>query len=149
MNLATTTKFFAAVFVAMTLTTAAQAGPAKTIAQTTVTKDFVESGMSWNGRPNPGFVLRWKTRVIDGEIAICGAVAYGDIQMRSESRTVLSRAFVEYKDRKVMKNMTFFKNAKSMRKLMGSKANCATTGIKAPRGNYEVLLGWPGGSFKG
>lgn len=84
-----------------------------------------------------------------GEIAIGGAVAFGNIQLRSESRTLLNRSYVTYEDKKVMKNLSFFSTARSARKLVGSNANCASTGIQAPNGNYSVWLSLGSGNFPG
>lgn len=142
-------KILAPVAIALALTSGAHAGSGKSNVQVRVTQEFVEQELKWRGRPQPGFTVRWTTEVIGGEIAICGAVAFGDIQLRSESRTLLSRSYVTYDDKKVMKNLNFFAKAKSARKLIGSTANCASTGVKAPRGEYTVWMNLGSGSFPG
>lgn len=125
------------------------AGKAKVVEQVRVTDEFQETELEWLGRPRPGFVLRWRTKVIDGEIAICGAAAFPEIQLRSASRNVLRRSYIVYEDKKIMRDMTFFNRVKRESKLDGSLANCASTGIKAPKGGYSVNLGWASGSSKG
>ena len=121
----------------------------KVVRQVEVTGAFKETGLTWLGRPQPGYVLKWKSKVFDGVIHVCGAVAYGDIQMRSQSASVLRKAFIVYEGKKVMRNMTYFKRAKSIRRLSGATANCASTGIKVPRGAYDLWLGWDAGSVPG
>ena len=123
--------------------------PAKVVSKVKVTSDFTKGELNWLGRPAPGFTLLWATRVINGEIAICGAVLYGDAQLRSESRAVMRRTYIVYNEQVILRNMLFFRSAKSVSDLNAGNAHCASTGIKAPKGRYNVRLRWDRGSAKG
>ncbi len=123
--------------------------PPKVVAAVKITSDFVEGELKWIGRPAPGYSIRWKTEIIKGEIAICGAVLFGDIQLRGESRSVLRRTYIVLNDTVIMRNMLFFKVAKTESELNTGLANCASTGVKAPKGGYSVRLRWDLGRAKG
>lgn len=149
-------KFFAfgaglacATLMAATFATTADAQRNKVVSRVTVTDDFATSQLTWRGRGDIGYTLRWKTIRKDGEIHICGAVAYGDLGLRSESIDVLKSAYILYDDKPIMKNMRYFNKVRSAKKLVGSQANCASTGVKAPNKGYRVRLLWGSKSFKG
>lgn len=128
---------------------AALAKKAKVIQKMPVTAEFQSAEMGWYGRPEPGFVLRWRTTVINGEIAVCGAVAYPNIRLRAESVSVMRTVKIRYQDKIIMRDMSFFARAKRVSQLDKINANCASTGVAAPRGEYTVRLGWDRGSAKG
>lgn len=122
----------------------AAADTPKVLATMAVDETFVEQRMQWLGRPQPGFVIRWKTIRLNDEIGICGAVTFPEPQARSASRGVLRRAFITYQDQKIMRNMTYFARVRTEAALDTAVANCASTGVAAPR-TWSVRLGWDAG----
>ena len=72
----------------------------KATAERPIADNFVRSELNWSSDPRPGFVLRWKTFPIDGEIHICGAVTFPSAQTRQISRNILRRSYITYEDKK-------------------------------------------------
>ena len=137
--------FFVAVAAAL-LSGAPQAADAKAkvIKKTQVTPRYVTMELKWFNQPDPGFILKWETRVINGEIAICGAVAFTNLYLRAESRRVLARTKVRYKDKIIMRSIMFV-NKVPEAEIDKATAYCASTGVKAPKGQYTVNVSWDRG----
>jgi len=121
---------------------------AKVIATIPVTDEFIESKLRWTNSAKPGFILRWKTKRIDGKIAICGIVHYPDVQLRPPSRNVLRQTRITLNDKTILSNMLFFNRVVWAKDMDTAEANCAYTNAKAPKGSYSVYLNWGGGRAK-
>jgi hypothetical protein len=61
----------------------------------------------------------------------------------------LKSAYILYDDKEIMSNLRYFTKVDGVEKLIGAKANCASTGVKAPKSGYRVRLSWGSKRFKG
>ena len=98
--------------------------------QIVATEDFFEDGVRWRGAPTT-YVFRFAVLVNNGVIEVCGVGAYRSGSLRAETRTILRSLTVFLGDEPYLKDFTFFAKARNPNKLVGAKANCASTG-KAP-----------------
>lgn len=124
----------------MMLAGAALAGSDKGLRQVPVTPEFSEGEIKWRGGPNLGYLFRWQVQVHEGFLAICGAGAEGEHNLRSATRKVMRRAYIEFEGRKILEEMTFFNRVKRRSGLDLAMANCWLTDVPAPMGNFEVHL---------
>jgi hypothetical protein len=125
----------------------AMAKPPAVVSTMKVDAKFNESALKWSGQPQPGFIIRWRTARINGQIGICGAVHYPSINTKTISRNVLRKTHVIYDNKKILKDMRFFAVVKTRKGLDGAVANCATTGVPAPN-NWQLELRWAAGSAR-
>lgn len=133
----------AAVLAAGLSMSAAAAGERETVVQKRpVDAQFLRAELSFDDRPKPGYVLKWREAVIGGKIAICGVVAFTDPQLLSQSKSVLRTVFIQYDGAVIMRDMSFFARAPSEARLDTTHANCASTGVTAPRQPFGVSLHW-------
>ena len=116
--------------------------PATATAQSSIAVDsnFAEYRFKAFSRTRPGMVAKWATRVIDGEINICGVVTYPEWEQRSRLKAKLKRATITLDGNVIMKNLHFFAEVKNERQLDAARAPCRSTNIKAPKGRYTVYI---------
>jgi hypothetical protein len=111
---------------------------AQTVVQ--VTDSFVEYRLKSFNRTRPGLVIRWQTRVIGGEIAICGVMTYPEFEQRSRLRSRVKRGTITYEGQVIMKNLFFFSEVGREAQLATGQANCRSTGVAAPNAEYTVFI---------
>ena len=126
----------------------ANAQDGKVIGKMRANDSFIMSDMTFLGRAKPAFVMTWTSTVVDGKVAICGAVTFPDLELRSQGRMALRRVQIFDRGQPVMRDMSFFARVRKERDLDGAVANCASTGIVATPAT-DISLGWSSGSFKG
>lgn len=101
---------------------------------------FTTARLDWSGQ-GPGFLLRWKTIGLDDRIGICGAVYYPSNSTRKQSERMLRRSYIEYNNKKIMRDLSFFFVVASRKQLESATANCAATAVRAPE-KWTVDLYW-------
>ncbi|MEM9523647.1 MAG: hypothetical protein AAF982_06590 [Pseudomonadota bacterium] len=141
--------FYLALLVSLGLAGPGAGQSAKVVRTMLLKQDFAESSVRFTGLPRPAFTVRWASTAIDGQIAICGLVTYPDMQFQQQAATVVGDIYAVYQGRKIMRGMRFFKRVNSARKFDTTPANCALTGVRAPKAPFRVQLDLDPGRVKG
>ena len=135
-------KQLAAAGLAITLASTATAKPPEVVRQIEITDKFSSGYLNWTGGIK-GMDYVWKVQTHQGTIHICGAGHYTGAQARLQTKDIMRRAFVTLEGKKILRDMRFFNIVKTSGSLApGAKANCADTGVKAPKKAYQVYLSW-------
>ncbi len=104
---------------------------ANIVAKETVKSDWFEHRVTWT-EGAPSYVARWKALVRNNVVIVCGTGYYSASHRNQTKRVMQDRAF--YIDDKIfLKDMSFFATVSSPSKLVGSQANCASTGQPPPQ----------------
>jgi hypothetical protein len=111
--------------------------------QMPVNKDFVDGEITWGSREFKGYQYKWKVIVAEGEIGICGAGYYPDPTAARATRKLMRQASITLNDRKIMTDMSYFTKVRRAKDLASATATCRSSGIRAPKGPFEVFLEWP------
>ncbi len=112
--------------------------------QVPVTSDFISSEFKWEGGLG-GYEFLWGVFVNEGMIEICGVGYFTNIQSISQSKDSMRRAYNVYEGKKIMRDLRYFARVKRRAKLSTATANCRSTGVAAPKGRFNVQLGWDAG----
>lgn len=104
----------------------------KVIAQVPITKDWFESKVRWNEGP-PSYTYRWKVSVEKGVVILCGAGYFTSGTLRSQTQAVLRNYTLHVDGVPYLQDMSFFAKGKRNKGLIGTKANCVSTGKAPPK----------------
>ena len=107
---------------------------------TPVTKDFWEDGVEWDGGLGKAYDMRFFVIYVQNRIAVCGAGQFLNATTRSATIDLLRKAKVRIDDTVILTDVTYFTKVKTGQDLMSAKATCRDTGVKAPKGGYNVYL---------
>jgi hypothetical protein len=135
-------KSLAAAGLVITLASTAYAKPPEVVRQTKVTDGYSSGYLNWTGGIK-GMDYLWKVQTHEGKIHICGAGHYTGVQARLQTKDIMRRAFVTLEGKKILRDLRFFNIVKTSDSLApGATANCANTGVDAPKKAYQVYLSW-------
>ncbi|MDJ0630369.1 MAG: hypothetical protein QNJ44_19090 [Rhodobacter sp.] len=132
-----TIDMFARTLPALTLlTTLAFSAPSAHGAQLSgtlkVDDKWFEGGIRWTQGP-PSYRYRWTVRVHSGVVILCGAGQWVTSNLRSETQQVIRDRGFFIDDQLYYKNMSFFSKVPRTAKIVGSQANCVSTGKPPPK----------------
>lgn len=113
--------------------------------QIPVTENFKESVIRIDGMPSAR--MRFTVISVGNVLELCGAVAYDGPQARSALQDVLQQAAFVVNGRKVIRDLTYWNRATSMRALGRSVANCQSTGVSERTEINGMGIDWPDWPF--
>jgi len=115
--------------------------------QVPVTDDFGDGELSWQGLPG-GYEFRVRIIVVEGIVELCGVGAFTNAQVRSTATRMLRGAQLKLNGRTVLQDFRYFNTVARPNRLNTAVANCKSTGTRVPRGNVDVDVEWPNGTFR-
>ena len=130
----------------MLVAAGAEAKPPKVVRKVPVDKYFTEGEFKWTGGIG-GYKFLWSVRAVNGKLEVCGVGHYQDAYSRSQNNDILRKSYVTLNGKKILKDMRFFSIAKYEKDLRRTPANCASTGVKVPKGKVEIQLRSDGGRY--
>lgn len=93
-----------------------------------------------------GYVYRMLLSDQEGQIAVCGAGYFQDASSAVGVRRLLRQAEVRINGRKVVRDLSFFSQARSEAALEVGPANCVMTGFPTPKSeDVDVDVKFPSG----
>ncbi|MEL7115865.1 MAG: hypothetical protein AAGP08_09780 [Pseudomonadota bacterium] len=95
-----------------------------------------------------GFEARVKVIAPAGVIELCGAIVYTNAQTRDAYRRLLRDTTFTINGTPVLKDMTYFLNAKRANRLATSQANCRSTGVPATGSRMEFKFDYPERAYR-
>ena len=113
-------------------------GPPSSIIMTDYSGTYT---VSWRANPDK-IHIRYTTRWYNGQIYVCGNVAYSGHSMTSTSRKALRDIYITMDGKEILQDVRFFTVIRSKDKLLGSPAACKATGARPKeRGGHTFSIG--------
>ncbi|HQY43901.1 MAG TPA: hypothetical protein PK450_06940 [Paracoccaceae bacterium] len=105
-----------------------------------VDSQFHEDWVEWDGGLGKAYLFRWDARLIDGEVALCGAGQFLDATTRSATIDLLRKARVLLDGKVILKDLTYFAKYPKSQDLGKVEATCRSTGAKpaGKTGSVEI-----------
>lgn len=105
-----------------------------------VNDSFGKFTYGWTGRPGQ-MVIRWTVlRGADGTAEVCGAYARNAGPGAEHYHAMLRDSGIAMNGKMIVKDLTWFTSVSSEAALVGSAANCTSTGYPIPSGPVSVGL---------
>ena len=130
---------------AVAMGTVVEAKP-KVVRQIPVTKEFITDEIKPSTNPK-GYKFKMRMIVVDGIIEICGVGVHRDAMLRRSATEYLRNPTLSMNGKVIMRDFRFFNTVKSVKALETAKANCASTGTRAPKGKPKWSWGGHGARF--
>lgn len=115
--------------------------------QIPVDSSFADAEFSWQGMPG-GYEYRIKLIDANGIIELCGVGVYTNAQLRQTVDRLLRGAQLKINGRTVIRGFRYFNRVNHPSQLNRAVANCKSTGVRVPRGEIDIDIDWPDGTFR-
>ena len=115
--------------------------------QIRVDESFIKDEMRWRGLPG-GYEARVKLIEAHGRLELCGVGVFTNAQLRQTVTHLLRGAKLRINGRVVLEDFYFFNKVSRPRQLDTAMANCKSTGYPVPRGDIDIDVDWPNGTFR-
>ena len=122
--------------------------------QVVTTLDFSSGSIGWcrhSGilcNEDDEYKFRWTAIVEDGHIEICGIGRVGNTWMLTPTKKAMSNAWVEYQGKRILTDLSFFRDVGGKTDLIGSAANCQRTETAVSGSNLDVQIKIPATEHK-
>ena len=105
-----------------------------------IDRNFLEREITWTNASG-GMDIMWAMIRMEGKLWVCGAVRHKDTRTFLANRAVLRKGWVKrgsLKGKKVMTDLSYFKELKPRKSFDGAMSTCRDTGLKPDNSQYHL-----------
>ncbi|MGB3317136.1 MAG: hypothetical protein WBB85_22340 [Albidovulum sp.] len=96
-----------------------------------------------------GYMYKYNVIESNGQLAVCGASYFADASSAIGFRRILRKAVVELDGKKLVRDLSFFKQVRSESELNAGVSTCRNTGVPVPASRSgESYVVWPSGGIR-